>query len=143
MSRKLKERAVHLILLNKRRSGFTMIELLVALLVLIVLVLIAISIYTNYIGKARVTVATSVLDNAGKALMEYQLDYGTYPGSINFTNCVDEADRRVFSSGLCEQIKEELDSPEYSISGSSYTVTARAKDAKHTVLTLIDSRITQ
>ncbi|MBN1471390.1 MAG: prepilin-type N-terminal cleavage/methylation domain-containing protein [Syntrophaceae bacterium] len=143
MLRKLKEKTVPVILSNKRRSGFTMIELLVALLILIVLVLIAMSIYTNYIGKARVTVATSVLDNAGKALTEYQMDYGTYPGSINFTNCVDEAERRVFPSGLCDQIKEELDSPEYSISGSIYTVTARAKDAKHTVLTLSDSRITQ
>jgi len=120
-----------------------MIELLVALVILSVLAAIAISVYTNYIGKARVTVAISVLDNAGKSLTEYQLDNGTYPASINFTSCVNEEERRVFSSGLCDQIKEELDSPEYSLNGASYTITARARDTKHTVLTLIDSKITQ
>lgn len=142
MRQKLMTRIPHFILLTKRRSGFTIIELLVVLFILIVLAAIAISIYTNYISKARITVATSVLDSAGKALTDYQMDNGTYPGSINFASCVNEEGQRVFSSGLCDQIKEETYSIEYSTSGASYTITARAKDTKHTVLTLIDSKIT-
>ena len=81
-------------------SGFTIIELTVALVILAVLMTIATSIYLNYISKARVTVANSILDNAGKTLLNYEMDKGRYPASIDFTSCVDDQGHMVFPFGL-------------------------------------------
>ena len=124
-------------------SGFTIIELVIALIFLAILIAISMSIYVNYIDKARVTVANSVLDNAGKTLLNYQMDTGTYPASIDFTSCVDDQGRTVFPSGLCGQMKEELYSIDYSLNGASYILNVRAKDSKHTLLTLTDGNITK
>jgi Tfp pilus assembly protein PilE len=125
-------------------SGFTILGLVIALAVLAVLVTIATYVYTGYISMAKVTIARSVLDDAGKTLFDYQLENGMYPDSIDFTSCVDDQGRRVFPSGLCDQIKEELYSIEsYSISGTSYVLTARARDNKHTLLKLMEGKITK
>lgn len=104
---------------------------------------IAFYIYTSYISKAEVTVATSTLNNVKKTLTTFNLDNGKYPASINFPSCVDEQGHTVFPSMLCDQIKEDLYSIEsYSGSGTGYILTARAKDPKHTLLTLTESNIT-
>jgi len=124
-------------------SGLTITALATALVLLAVLITIAINIYTNYISKARVTVAHSVLDNAGKILLSYQMDKGSYPASIDFINCVDDQERMVFPSVFCSQMKEEFYSIEsYSLIGTSYILTVRAKDNKHTLLTLTEGKIT-
>jgi len=123
--------------------GFTIIELAIALFILAVLITIATSIYLNYIGTARVTVANSVLDNAGKTLLNYEMDKGRYPASIDFTNCTDDQGSMVFPPSLCDQMKEELYSVEsYTLNDRSYVLTARARDNKHTLLTLTDGKIT-
>jgi prepilin-type N-terminal cleavage/methylation domain-containing protein len=123
--------------------GFTIVELMVSLVILAVLITIATSIYLNYIGTARVTVANSVLDNAGKTLLNYEMDKGRYPASIDFTSCSDDKGSMVFPPSLCDQIKEELYSVEsYVLNDKSYVLTARAKDNKHTLLTLTDGKIT-
>jgi prepilin-type N-terminal cleavage/methylation domain-containing protein len=123
--------------------GFTIIELAIALLILAVLITIATSIYLNYIGTARVTVANSVLDNAGKTLLNYEMDKGGYPASIDFTSCSDDKGSMVFPASLCNQMKEELYSVEsYSLSDTSYVLTVRARDKKHTLLTLTNGKIT-
>jgi len=125
-------------------SGFTIIGLVIALAVLAVLITIATYVYTSYISMAKVTIARSVLDNAGKTLFDYQIEHGMYPTSIDFTNCVDEQERKVFPSDLCDQMKGELYSIEsYSISGTSYVLTARARDNKHTLLKLMEGKITK
>ncbi len=124
-------------------SGLTITALAIALVLLAVLITIAINIYTNYISKARVTVAHSVLDSAGKMLLSYQMDKGNYPASIDFINCVDDQERMVFPSMFCSQMKEEFYSVEsYSLSGTSYILTVRARDNKHTFLTLTEGNIT-
>ena len=124
-------------------SGLTITALAIALVLLAVLITIAINIYTNYISKARVTVAHSVLDSAVKMLLSYQMDKGNYPASIDFINCVDDQERMVFSSMFCSQMKEEFYSVEsYSLSGTSYILTVRARDNKHTFLTLTEGNIT-
>ena len=143
MRRRLKDKSISGIRIGRGCSGLTITELAIALVVLAVLITIAIHIYTNYISKARVTVANSVLDNAGKTLLDYQLGNGMYPASIDFTNCVDEQGLKVFPPGLCDQMKEELYSIEsYSLSDTSYVLTVRARDNKHTLLTLTEGKIT-
>ena len=125
-------------------SGSTVVGLVIALIVLAVLITIATYIYTSYINMAKVTVARSVLNDAGKTLFDYQIENGSYPASIDFTSCLDEKEHRVFPSGLCDQMKEELYSIEsYSISDTSYVLTARARDNKHTLLKLTEGRITK
>jgi Tfp pilus assembly protein PilE len=115
----------------------------VCLVVLAVLITIATSVYLNYIGTARVTVANSVLDNAGKTLLNYEMDKGSYPASIDFTSCSDDKGNMVFPPALCDQMKEEIYSVEsYVLSDKSYVLTVRARDKKHTLLTLADGKIT-
>jgi prepilin-type N-terminal cleavage/methylation domain-containing protein len=123
--------------------GFTIIELIIALVILAVLMTIATSIYLNYVNKAKLTVSISILDIGGKSLESYHIDHNKYPSSIDFTNCVDEQGREVFLSDLCNQMKEELYSKDYSPSGIDYILTARAGDNKHTLLTLTGGKITQ
>lgn len=124
-------------------SGFTIIELVVALVILAVLMTIATSIYFNYINKAKLTVSISTIDTVSKSLESYHLDNNKYPESIDFTSCGDEQGHMVFPSGICDQIKQSLYSIDYSISGTGYVLTARAGDNKHTLLTLTEGKITQ
>jgi Tfp pilus assembly protein PilE len=120
-----------------------MIELITAIAIIGILAGIAFYIYTSYISKAEVTVAVSTLDNVKKTLMTFNLDNGKYPVSINFSGCLDEQGHTVFPSMLCDQIKEDFYSIEsYSSSDTGYVLTARAKDTKHTLLTLTESNIT-
>jgi Tfp pilus assembly protein PilE len=143
MRRRIKGKSISGIRIGRGCSGLTITELAIALVVLVVLITISIHIYTNYISKARVTVANSVLDNAGKTFLSYQMDKGRYPASIDFTSCVDDQRLMVFAPGLCDQMKEELYSIEsYSLSNTSYVLTVRARDNKHTLLTLTEGKIT-
>jgi prepilin-type N-terminal cleavage/methylation domain-containing protein len=128
----------------RSRSGFTLIELMIVVFIIGILAAIAIPIYNGQINKAKITVAVSVLHSAEKSLEEYELDNRKYPGNINFTTCFDNEGRRVFPSGLCDQMNKDLYSIEsYSLSGSSYVLTARARDDHHTLLTLSGGKITQ
>ena len=143
MRRILKDKKISGMQIVRDYYGFTIVELAVALFILAVLITIATFIYLNYIGTAKVTVANSVLDNAGKTLMSYQMDKGRYPASINFTSCIDDQERMVFPPSLCDQMKEELYSVEsYSLSDTSYVLTVRARDNKHTLLTLTKGKTT-
>ncbi|MCX5850241.1 MAG: prepilin-type N-terminal cleavage/methylation domain-containing protein [Deltaproteobacteria bacterium] len=124
-------------------SGFTLIELMVATVILAIIVAIAFSFYGKYINKARITVAVSVLSDTRKNLYIYNMENGGYPASINFPGCTDDNGHTVFPPALCEQLKNELFSaPIYTPIDKSYTLTARAKDSTHTLLTLTESNIT-
>ena len=130
-------------------SGFTIIGLVIALAILAVLITIATYIYAGYISMAKTTIARSILDEAGKTLFDYQIDHGAYPASIDFTGCTDEDGRTVFTSGLCDQMKNELYSIEsysiesYAITSTRYVLAVRAKDKGHTLLKLTEGKITK
>jgi prepilin-type N-terminal cleavage/methylation domain-containing protein len=127
----------------RKRSGFTLLELLIAIVILFSLIAIAFGIYRVYIDKARLTVAISTLDSIQKTLESYHLDNNKYPASINFDNCVDDQGHTVFPSDFCDQIKNDLYSENYAINGLGYVLTAQAKDNNHTSITLTESNITQ
>jgi prepilin-type N-terminal cleavage/methylation domain-containing protein len=144
MRRSLKDKAISGMRTVQGYSGFTIIELIVALFILVVLMSIATSIYFNYINKAKLTVSISILDNASKSIESYHLDNNKYPESIDFTSCVDEKGHAIFLPGFCDQMKQCLYSIEsYSLSGTGYVLTARAGDDKHTLLKLTEGKITQ
>jgi len=143
MGKNIKEKSTSGIQIVRGFSGLTIIQLIIALIILMVLVLIATKIYTSYIRMAQVTVARGVLDDAGRSLFDYMLGNGRYPDSIDFTGCTDEQGQSVFPSSLCKQMREELYSIEgYSTSSTGFVLTARAKDSKHTLLTLRENKFT-
>jgi len=112
-------------------SGVTMIELVVALIILTIIISISFSIYINYINKAKITLAVSLLENTRKDLNAYNLDKGKYPKSINFNNCTDENGSIIFSSGICERFRNDISSVEnYSSDNENYILSVRAKDPK-------------
>lgn len=146
MRRKTESKVMYLIRIMQRRSGFTLIELVVAMIVLLILALIAFNIYTQYVTKAKITVAESTLAHVRDNLNLYNIDNGKYPDSINFTDCVDENKRVVFSRAFCNQLSEDLysiDNYSYNSDDKKYSLTARAKDSKHTLITVTPDKITK
>ncbi len=133
---------------RKGSRGFTLIELLVVVAIIGALAAIAIPVYSNYVDKARVTVAISTLDTVRKNFETFHIDNQEYPTPpINFITGQDNEapPRTVFSTMLLDQINDDLTPVSYntSITGSSYTLVAKAKDKKQTVLTLTPTDITK
>ena len=65
----------------RHRSGFTLIEILVVIVVIAILAtLVAPNIFKN-VGEAKSTTARAQIENLSSALDAYRLDNGTYPTS--------------------------------------------------------------
>ena len=144
MRRSIKKKMACFFRITRKRSGFTLIELLFAMMLLAILVVIAISVYKNYLDKAKIAIAESTLDITRDDLQIYNMDNGKYPDSIDFTNCVDENSRAVFSPTFCDQLKKDLSSIEYNTANiTTYTLKAHAKDTKNTLITLTPKSITK
>lgn len=144
MRRRIKEKSISIIHTIRKCSGFTLIELTVAIILLSILVALASSIYSNYINKAKVAIAESALDTTRDNLEIYNMDNLKYPDSIDFIDCIDEKNRVVFSPTFCKQLKNDLDSIEsyiYASEDNSYVLKARAKDSKKTLITLTPQNI--
>jgi prepilin-type N-terminal cleavage/methylation domain-containing protein len=123
-------------------GGFTLVEIVVVLAILAVLASMALFAYNSYIEKAKVTVATSTLDNVRKTLEVYHIDNGNYPANIDFAGCVDNQGRTVFPPVLCDQLKSDLFAVDsYVVSGQNYLLTVRANDSSHTVMKMTADNI--
>ena len=66
-----------------RRSGFTLIEVVVVVIILVTLASVATPVYLNYVKKANVGAARTQLKLLQEALTGYKLDIGSYPDSVN------------------------------------------------------------
>ena len=64
-----------------RKSGFTLIEVVVVIIILVTLASIATPLYLNYVKKANVGAAKTQIRLLDDALTGYRLDVGTYPDS--------------------------------------------------------------
>ena len=64
-----------------RQAGFTFIEIMVAMMILVVLIGLAGFTYVRYIARARVVGARNQIETFGIALNSYYLDTGRYPTS--------------------------------------------------------------
>jgi prepilin-type N-terminal cleavage/methylation domain-containing protein len=128
----------------KKAGGFTLVELLIVLAILAVLSAIAIPQYFRYLDSARVTVSISVMDFFRKELAAYNLQYGTYPATINFADFTDQDGRPILTALSQRNFQAKMRSwDSYVVSGETYTITATATDSKHTVLTLTPDGVTR
>lgn len=66
---------------RRRRRGFTLVELLIAIVIIGILASMAIVRYINLQDKSRVAAATFDLDLVRKLLAVYATDYGAYPAA--------------------------------------------------------------
>lgn len=146
MQKKVKRKTIFPIQIIKKRTGFTLIELIVAMILLSILILIGLSLYLNFINKAKVTLAENVLRQARDHLNLYHIDNNKFPYSINFSsNCVDESSLPALPQGFCDQLKQDLYSTNYSYTAATqkYILTGRAQDSKHTLITVTPETMTQ
>ncbi len=146
MSAPIKQSSLSLkrLALPKGSKGFTLIELLVIVAIIGVLAAIAIPTYSNYINKAKVTVAYGTLDAIRKNFENYHIDYQEYPPEpINFFTGTDGNGRTVFSSLLLDQINSDIILVSYNsaINGGTYTLVANARDDDQTEITLTPTEI--
>lgn len=68
---------------RKRNSGFTLLELLVVMVIIGLLAGYVGPKYFSQIGKSEIKVARAQIDGFEKALDQYRLDTGHYPGSAD------------------------------------------------------------
>ena len=75
----IRSRLHRLVVARRRRSGFTLIEILVVIVVIAILAtLVAPNIFQN-VGAAKSATAKSQIEMLGAALDAYRLDNGSYP----------------------------------------------------------------
>ena len=65
-----------------RRSGFTLIEVVVVIVILITLASVATPLYMNHIKTAKVGTAKTQIKNFEQALTDYKLAVGEYPETL-------------------------------------------------------------
>jgi len=70
-----------------KKSGFTIVELLVVIVVIGILAAITIVSYTGITNRANIAVLQSDLSNASNQLKVYQATYGSYPTALNGSYC--------------------------------------------------------
>lgn len=70
-----------------KRSGFTIVELLVVIVVIGILAAITIVSYSGISKRAVITGLQSDLSNGAKLLKMYNAEYGFYPNSLDGDNC--------------------------------------------------------
>ena len=95
--------------------------------------------YISYVNKARITVATGALDTLRKIFEDFHVEHGEYPvPPVGFTTTgLDNNGRTVLQPPLVSQLQKDLFSIDsYVLTGNDYTITARANDDNHTVMTL-------
>ena len=72
---------------NQSSFGFTIVELLVVIVVIGILAAITIVSYSGISSRATASALQSDLDNASKQLKLYYVDHGSYPTSLDGSNC--------------------------------------------------------
>ena len=69
--------------MKQLQKGFTLIELMIVVAIIGILAAVAIPAYQDYIARAQVSEAVSLLGSGKTPLAEYFADKGTWPGAAN------------------------------------------------------------
>jgi prepilin-type N-terminal cleavage/methylation domain-containing protein len=94
--------------MQKTKSGFTIVELLIVIVVIAILATITVVAYNGIQQRARASAAASALNQAAKKLAIYSLENSTYPPNLAAANITNMSDV----------------SYQYSITATGYCVTA-------------------
>jgi prepilin-type N-terminal cleavage/methylation domain-containing protein len=76
-----------MLMVNKKQTAFTIVELLVVIVIIGILAAITIVSYTGISQKATASSLQSDLSSAKKQLALYYIDHSAYPDSISGNNC--------------------------------------------------------
>lgn len=129
--------------LLKNRKGVTLIELLIVLITIGTLAAIAIPSYRYFLDLARLTTSISALDTVRKEMDAYLIDRGSYPASIDFTDFTDQNGEHILNIINFDAVKNKVYSvDQYTVTANSYTLTAKAMDSKHTIVTVTPNGVT-
>jgi len=121
----------------KRRRGYSLLELLSVIAIIGLIAGFVIPTYFGYVDRARVTVSIAVADALRKDIEVYHDQYQAYPASIDFSSFTDQNGNSVLFSITDVSLHSKMFSwDSYIASAVTYTITAKAMDTKHTVLTL-------
>lgn len=124
-------------------KGFTLIEILIVVAIIGILATIAIFSYRYVIDNARRTSAISALGTVRTEMEAYIMDKGSYPLDINFTNFTDQNGDSILVAINWDRIKDKVSSwDSYTLGGNTYTLTVKALDSNHTVITLTPKGVT-
>ena len=66
---------------HRRHSGFTLIEVMITVAIVAILAAIALPSYSDYVRRAKITDATSVLSGMRVRMEQYFQDFRTYAGA--------------------------------------------------------------
>ncbi len=128
--------------LPRRTSGFTLIEILVAVAIVGILCAIALPVYNNYINRAKMTVSISAMETIRKDLEDYHINFGNYPPAIDIATGEDGQGRVVLTPLRLAEFRTSFFSFEsYVVTPTSYTLSAKAIDPNHTLLVLTPGQV--
>ncbi|MEA2015216.1 MAG: type II secretion system protein GspG [Actinomycetota bacterium] len=83
----------------KKTCGFTLVELLIVIIVLVILTAIAVPSYTLITNKAKETAAETEMSNIAKALEVYSSEKSTYPAEADYPDAL-------ITSGIMNAVPE-------------------------------------
>lgn len=129
---------------DRAAGGFTLIEVLIVIAVIAVLAAIAVPAYSRYQDSAKLASSISLLTTVRTDLEAYRDKNKEFPASVNFSDFTDQDGEQVILSLSAESLRRQMFSwDSYAAEDGSYEITCRAIDAKHTVLKLTPTAITQ
>ena len=83
---------------NSKTSGFSLIELMVAIGIIAILTTIGTPIYLQYSIKANVASALPILEGLKTQVSEYYITTGTFPSNLSAINATSYTDNKIITS---------------------------------------------
>ncbi|MBI3038278.1 prepilin-type N-terminal cleavage/methylation domain-containing protein [bacterium] len=79
-----------------KNHGFTLLEILIVVGILVTLAALAIPYYQDYLSESKNSTMRTNLHTLRKTLMEYHADLGTYPASLTYLITPETSTKRAY-----------------------------------------------